>query len=234
MNLCANCISAAYMDACVSGFIEVVASFQPFWGAAFTHFFFFLAGSFWFTLPPCWSHCRLRYLNLFLYIVVFTNFENSFCVASHFVDAKSNNLTDVRPTQLVQSFGCTTIGGANYLLSDNDGDQPKVCPIEGPWSAIAIWYYVLMWKSLKIAQMMACDLDSLLLLYLMLLSSGPCLLQFSGDLGFLFSVMWRWDITTCLGWQGKSRYVFWIIFSDLKTQLSWILRLHECVANVLP
>ena len=119
----------------------------------------------------------------------------------------SNNLTDVRPTQLVQSFGCTTIGGANYLLSDNDGDQPKVCPIEGPWSAIAIWYYVRMWKSLDIAQIMACDLDSVLLLYLMLLSSGPCLLQFSGVLGFLFSVMWRWDITTCLGWQKKSRYV---------------------------
>ena len=46
MNLYAYCISVAYMDACVSGFIEVVASFQPalaghFFtiGAAFTHFF---------------------------------------------------------------------------------------------------------------------------------------------------------------------------------------------------
>ena len=45
MNLCAYCISVAYMDACVSGFIEVVASLQPAgWdffkmGAAFTHFF---------------------------------------------------------------------------------------------------------------------------------------------------------------------------------------------------
>jgi hypothetical protein len=46
MNLCAYCISVAYMDACVSGFIEVVASFQPAlaghfiqMGAAFTHFF---------------------------------------------------------------------------------------------------------------------------------------------------------------------------------------------------
>ena len=29
MNLCAYCISVAYMDACVSGFVEVVASFQP-------------------------------------------------------------------------------------------------------------------------------------------------------------------------------------------------------------
>ena len=46
MNLCAYCISVAYMDACVGGFIEVVASFQPAlaahffkMGAAFTHFF---------------------------------------------------------------------------------------------------------------------------------------------------------------------------------------------------
>ena len=44
MNLCAYCISVAYMDACVSGFIEVFASFQPalaeyFLGAAFTNFF---------------------------------------------------------------------------------------------------------------------------------------------------------------------------------------------------
>jgi hypothetical protein len=45
MNLCAYCISVAYMDACVSGFIDVVASFRPalaghFFkiGAAFTHF----------------------------------------------------------------------------------------------------------------------------------------------------------------------------------------------------
>ncbi len=56
----------------------------------------------------------------------------------------SNNLTDVRPTQLVQSFGCTKIGGSNYLLADNDGNQPKLCPFEGPWRPIAIWYTVLM------------------------------------------------------------------------------------------
>jgi hypothetical protein len=150
----------------------------------------------------------------------------------------SNNLTDVRPLQLVQSFGCTKIGGENYLLADNDGNQPKRCPIEGSWSSIAIWYTVLMWKSLKIAQLMTCVWDSLLLLYPILLSSGPRLLQFSGVLGFLFSVMLRWDITTCLGWQGKSRYVpnSWFlnhIFGFEDTAPSWILRLHECVANVL-
>jgi len=149
----------------------------------------------------------------------------------------SNNLTDVRPTQLVQSFGCTKIGGENYLLADNDGNQPKLCPIEGPWSTIAIWYTVLMWKSLKIAQMMACGWDSLLLLYLILLSSGPPLLHLSGVLGFLCSVFGRWDITKCLGWQGISRYVpnSWFlnhIFGFEDTAPSWILRLHECVANV--
>jgi hypothetical protein len=36
MNLSAYCISVAFMDACVSGFIEVVASFQP---ALAGHFF---------------------------------------------------------------------------------------------------------------------------------------------------------------------------------------------------
>jgi hypothetical protein len=46
MNLCAYCILVAYMDVCVSGFIEVVARFQPAlaghffkMGTAFTHFF---------------------------------------------------------------------------------------------------------------------------------------------------------------------------------------------------
>jgi hypothetical protein len=46
MNLCAYCILVAYVDACVSGFVEVVASFQPAlaghffkMGPAFTHFF---------------------------------------------------------------------------------------------------------------------------------------------------------------------------------------------------
>ena len=153
----------------------------------------------------------------------------------------SNFLTDFRPTQLVQSFGCTEIGGTNYLLADNDGNQPKPCPIEGPWSTIAIWYTVLMWKSLEIAQMMACGWDSLLLFYLILLSSGPRLLQFSGVLGFLFSVMWRCGITMCLGWQKKSRYVpnSWFLnhiigfedtagSSELDITITWM-----CVANVL-
>ncbi len=65
-----------------------------------------------------------------------------FFLAHHFVKVK--NRTDVRLTQLVQSFGCTEIGGTNYLLADNDGNQPKPCPVEGPWSTIAIWYTVLM------------------------------------------------------------------------------------------
>ena len=177
------------------------------------------------------SHIYTYRIFNFFCIVFSTNLENSFCLASHFVDAKK--LTDVRPTQL-QSFGCTKIGGENHLFSDNDGNHPKLCPIEGPWSAIAIWYYLLMWKRLKIAQMMACGWDSLLLLCLILLSSGPRLLQFSGVLGFLFSVTWRWDITTCLRWLRKSRYVpnSWLlnhIFGFEDTAPSWILRLHECV-----
>jgi hypothetical protein len=51
MYLCAYCISAAYMDACVSGFIEVVASFQP---ALAAHFFKMGAA-----LPHFFSSCRL-------------------------------------------------------------------------------------------------------------------------------------------------------------------------------
>ena len=54
MNLCVYCISVGYVDACVSGFIEVVASFQPAlaghfffkMGSAFTHFFAFLQALF--------------------------------------------------------------------------------------------------------------------------------------------------------------------------------------------
>jgi hypothetical protein len=42
----------------------------------------------------------------------------------------------------LQSFGCQKIGGKNYLLADNDGTEPKACPTEGPWDAIAIWSLV--------------------------------------------------------------------------------------------
>ena len=143
-----------------------------------------------------------------------------------------NNLTDVQPTQLVQSFGCTKIGGGNYLLADNDGNQPKLCPIEGPWSTIALWYTMLMWKSLKIVQFMVCGWDSLLLLCLILLPQGLVCFNFLGSWGSCFLL--RGVEISQRASDGKRKAGmfripdFWIILSDLKTQLTWM-----CVANVL-